>query len=215
MENENNGIITAKRCLPLVEASSEGYVWQTHTDVEFVVDEIEKGVFQLSMNFPNHVNQFPAIDVHGIISNHDNSQAYAKDHGRAEIESLHGKLPFKQIYKFTNLFLIKTPKGYSCRFKSLSNLFNLPFQFFEAVVETDHHYSMINFPFRYTGPLVPHKYFLKKGTPLIQIIPFKREKWTSSVGIMDELKFKKYGFKSSTYIKDAYRNQVRANNGNT
>ena len=134
LENENNGIITAKRCLPLVEASSEGYVWQTHTDVEFVVDEIEKGVFQLSMNFPNHVNQFPAIDVHGIISNHDNSQAYAKDHGRAEIESLHGKLPFKQIYKFTNLFLIKTPKGYSCRFKSLSNLFNLPFQFFEAVV---------------------------------------------------------------------------------
>ena len=45
LENENNGIITAKRCLPLVEASSEGYVWQTHTDVEFVVDEIEKGYF--------------------------------------------------------------------------------------------------------------------------------------------------------------------------
>lgn len=215
LENENKGILTAKRCLPLIEASSEGYVWRTHTDIEFVVEEEEKGILKLFMIFPNHINQFPVIDEISIISPHDDSQAYLKDQNRSEIQKLHGNISFKQIYKFNNLYLIKTPKGYSCRFKSLSNNFNLPFQFFEGVVETDHHYDIINFPFRYTGPLKPHKYFLKKGTPLLQIIPFKREKWTSSVGIIDNVRFRKQHFKLKTHIKNAYRNQVKENNGGT
>lgn len=215
LQNESEDFTTAKRCLPLVEASSEGYVWKSHSDIEFVVKENEKKQIYLDLNFPNKNNLFPISEHVRIVDQHSPQQVYVKGDSPEETEKLHGGVCFKQVYKLNNLFVIETPKGYSCRFKSLSNSFNIPLQIFEGVVETDHFYQTVNFPFRYLGPPVPHKYLIKKGTPLVQIIPFKREKWTSSVGRVNIKKSRKQIVALQTKIKDAYRNQVRNKNGRT
>lgn len=211
--NEQNNFPTAKRCLPLIEACSEGYVWKTHCDIEFEVAENEKGTY-LSLNFYSGINHFAFDQGQPIIGKHGDDQINVDKQPLKEKIRLHGDNPWRQVYKFNNLFVVQTPKGYSCRFKSLSNSFNIPIQLFEGVVETDHYYGCVNFPFRYTGPKTPHKYLLKKGTPLIQIIPFKREKWESEVGTADIDKVQKQQFFLTTVFRNAYRNQVK-NNGNT
>jgi hypothetical protein len=49
-----------------------------------------------------------------------------------------------------------------------------------GIVDTDTYFGLINFPFvlndlSFTG-IVP------KGTPIVQVIPFKRENWESKAG---------------------------------
>jgi hypothetical protein len=60
---------------------------------------------------------------------------------------------------------------------------DLPFYCIPAIVDTDKHPSPVNFPF-----------FIKKGfegiidynTPIIQMIPFKRESWSHKILEADE-----------------------------
>ena len=212
--NEHNKFLTAKRCLPLIEACSDGYVWKTHCDIEFEVAENEKGTY-LSLNFYSGINHFAFDQGQPIIGKHGDDQINVDKQPLKEKIRLHGDNPWRQVYKFNNLFVIETPKGYSCRFKSLSNSFNIPIQLFEGVVETDTYYSSINFPFRYTGSRKPHTYLLEKGTPLVQIIPFKREKWQTEYGLADLDRVHKQQYSLTTVFKNGYRNQVKRNNGRT
>tara|TARA_Y100001951_G_C11256895_1_gene249959 strand:- start:279 stop:1013 length:735 start_codon:yes stop_codon:yes gene_type:complete len=201
----------AKRCLPLVEACTEGYVWKTHCDIAFEVTE--KGLTYTTGSDDNNYQFSKSMPV---ISTHNDGQVYSElDNTRENAEKNHGPINWKTVFKLANLFVIRTPKGYSTRFKSLSNVFNLPFQMFEGVVETDKYYNAINFPFRYTGPEEPHTYILQRGTPLIQLIPFKREKWKSSIGVVEPKQMQKNIFRSNTVLKDYYRNLVRGKYGDT
>jgi len=207
-----DGVRTAKKCVPLVEACSEGYIWKTHCDVLFKITKegIQAETFQDSINFDSVKMGMP------FVSKHNFEQAYPENHTLDEIEKLYGPLPHHTIFKLSNFFVIETPKGYSCRFKNISNLHNLPLQFFEGVVETDKFYSSINFPFRYTGPKEPHTYMLKKGTPVVQIIPFKREKWKSTVGIVNRKKLANAHYFINSRMYNAYRTLIgRGNNGDT
>ena len=60
---------------------------------------------------------------------------------------------------------------------------NLPLQFSAGIVNTDSYYNRINFPF-----FIKDKWkgTIKKGTPLIQVIPFKRDEWEHDVRVMTE-----------------------------
>jgi hypothetical protein len=79
-------------------------------------------------------------------------------------------------YAWRSIFNIETPKGYSCLITHPLNRFDLPFTTLSGVVDTDGVLARGNVPF-----------FLKKdfegiipmGTPIFQIIPFKRENWAS------------------------------------
>ena len=78
--------------------------------------------------------------------------------------------------KFINKWLIKTPPGYSCLFVHPMNRYDEDrFKIIEGIVDTDTYISTINFPFIL---LKRDKQFLiKKGDPMVQVIPFKRESW--------------------------------------
>jgi hypothetical protein len=83
------------------------------------------------------------------------------------------------IPKFINPWSIQTPKGYSVLFTTPMHR-DLPFQILPGIVDTDRYAAQINFPFflkdpNWTGTI-------PAGTPIVQIIPFKRESWKKSIG---------------------------------
>lgn len=74
--------------------------------------------------------------------------------------------------KFHNYWTIQTPPGWSCLFVAPLNRPALPVEILAGVVDTDTYASLINFPFIATGADGVH--VIEKGTPLVQIIPFRR-----------------------------------------
>jgi antitoxin (DNA-binding transcriptional repressor) of toxin-antitoxin stability system len=88
------------------------------------------------------------------------------------------------IVKFINPWVIKTPPGYSTLFLPPLNSFELPFQVLSGLVETDTYYRPVHFPtlcLLRPGQTVT----LKRGTPIAQVIPMKREDWTSQAVAWD------------------------------
>lgn len=75
-------------------------------------------------------------------------------------------------FKWKNIWIVKTPPGWSCVFQHPAWHDHLPFRSLPALVDTDRHDLPVEFPFllkrTFTG-MIP------KGTPIAQILPFKRE----------------------------------------
>jgi hypothetical protein len=113
-------------------------------------------------------------------------------------------MPFGTIpLKFHNPWVIQTPKGYSCYFMSPLNRMEKRFKLFDGVVDTDTYYNNINFPFVWTGG--DGEFLIPKGTPLAQVIPFKREIFKSEVSLIDDRKRKKHNFQLNTLFTNKYR----------
>ena len=81
----------------------------------------------------------------------------------------------KKAGKFINKWLIKTPPGYSCLFIHPMNRREERWKIIEGVVDTDTYINVINFPFILKK--TDEQFLIKKGEPMVQIIPFKRESW--------------------------------------
>jgi hypothetical protein len=80
------------------------------------------------------------------------------------------------VYKFVQPWIIKTPPGYSCLFISPTYRNDLPFYILPAIVDTDKHPLPVNFPFFLNKDFSG---MIEHGTPIVQVIPFKRESWKS------------------------------------
>lgn len=101
-------------------------------------------------------------------------------------------------YKFVHNWSIQLPKGYSALFTHPLNREDLPFHTLSGVVDSDIYYEPVHFPF-----------FIKKdfegvieaGTPIAQVIPFKRESWNHKILAFDEKRIDavRAGFQSKIY----------------
>jgi hypothetical protein len=169
---------TIKRCMPVMDAMTTGYVIKLPSDLV---------VIQNNGN-PEFVWGYPDWS---LIAPHDPEQvsAYPKD------DRWHW-----QPLKFVNPWAVRTPKGYSCLFTAPLHGDKLPFHILSGVVDTDVFNVPVNFPF-----------FIEKGfegtipagTPIVQVIPFKREEWDSEYKYMTNDDLSRY--KSSTrFVKDRY-----------
>lgn len=149
--------LTAKKCVPLMDMFSTGYIIKSPCNI--YVSNGKNGEKII-------VDDFSVTD---FITTHSPEQT-----SEFEIDKSLSPRPLK----FINSFHIKTPKGYSCLFFHPINQTDLPFYSLGAVVDTDKHGQIINFPFfikqDFEG-LIP------KGTPIIQFMPFKRQNWISKV----------------------------------
>jgi hypothetical protein len=103
-----------------------------------------------------------------------------------------------------NFYNINTPNGYSLLAVHPLNRIELPFHTLSGVIDTDNFNTPINFPFyikkNFEG-------IIKTGTPLVQLIPFKRENWNIKEGQYDPNQTKQNWFKFYEDIKHAYKNQ--------
>ncbi len=73
---------------------------------------------------------------------------------------------------------VKTPKGYSAIFTHPINRFDLPFITTTGIMDTDKWGIWGNQPFSLKSGW---EGVIPAGTPIIQIIPFKRENWKSEI----------------------------------
>lgn len=106
--------------------------------------------------------------------------------------------------KWSNPWGIRTPKGYSCLFVQPFHR-ESKFTILPGVVDTDTYTPPINFPFvlndtKWEG-LIP------AGTPIAQVIPFKRDSWKMEIGDLDDFeKQKKVTNLLSSLFFDRYKN---------
>lgn len=109
-----------------------------------------------------------------------------------------------QPYKFTNLWQVVTPPGYSTLFMHPLNRTDLPFHTLSGIVETDTYKSTVNFPFLIKKDFVG---IIPAGTPIAQLFPLKRESWQSSFGEVDQNEYQKNQIKLTHKILNSYKSQ--------
>lgn len=151
-EKNPDSLPTIKKCIPVLDAITAGYIIVSPCDVYVSIKDGE----------PNYNSAIP-----NLIAFHPRKQAY--------------KHPLANEYQFpkwNNPWAIKTPKGYSCLLKPLAHNPNPWFEILEGIVDTDNYSAAVNFPFVLKNPT--EEFLIPAGTPIAQVIPFKRDKWEST-----------------------------------
>lgn len=147
---------TVKMCMPFSDSLSMGYIQETWTDIW-----IEKKDSDTYFYFPAG----PKI------------MSERGPQSSAIMPISEGFLP--NHYSWHPSWMPELPPGYSCILTHPFNHYDLPFQTFTGIMDSDEFFTseqQSNIPFllkeNFSG-------LIKKGTPMYQIIPFKREDWTS------------------------------------
>jgi hypothetical protein len=84
----------------------------------------------------------------------------------------------RTVVKFYNPWIIVTPPDYVCLITAPINRFEMPFVALTGIVETGQYYAEVALPMICMMAL-GETYDVRRGTPMIQVIPFRREDWTS------------------------------------
>jgi len=151
---------TIKKCMPVFDAITSGYIITTFVDI--------------------WVTQMPGSATIYTWSNFEPIKFHPNEQADKHPAAKDFKFNFP---KFVNPWIIETPPGYSCLFMPPAHRDN-PITIFPGVVDTDTYALNVEFPFMLTDPnfdgLIP------AGTPIAQVMPFKRENWESSVGADQE-----------------------------
>jgi hypothetical protein len=148
---------TIKRCVPIFDAISSGYLIKTHRDLD-----IEK-------NIPDGLSFFwpPGDDL-------------LEFHSEKQLCGLPGAEFFSEVPKFMSPWAISTPRGYSSLFISPMYRESSPIKILSGIVDTDSYNYSVNLPFlvdpNYEGGIIP------AGTPIAQVIPFKRDSFKMNIG---------------------------------
>jgi hypothetical protein len=204
---------TIKGCMPVLDSLTSGYSLKIPQDLHIrhnVEDKDEKGekIKNSFQTFGLHdmgqflsargINLNSGIDVHSI-NQLKESPSVEKNKN----------LPF---YKILNPWKIKTPKGYSCLFVPPLNNSDDRFSIIPAIVDTDTFPNEVNFPIVINGDKYPVlETTIKKGTPYVQVIPFKRDNWKMIIKPKKQKEIQNsrlfYGLKVLNIYKEKYWNK--------
>ena len=95
-------------------------------------------------------------------------------------EYLGENAPVKDAFKMRNPWNIKTPPGYSCFYLDPFLFQNEYFATWQGIIDTDKFNTNQDNSQIIFYPKVNHSFTIKKGTPMCQIIPYKRDTWTAT-----------------------------------
>jgi hypothetical protein len=180
--------ITVKQCAPVLDMFTSGYIIPLWADI--LVSQI---------NGEPHVQWATSANV---LDSWDSKQS-----------SLF-KQPIgfnKTAFKYLHGWKIKTPPGWSSMFIHPASYQDLPIRAIPGIVDTDILDSLINCPFFIKDGF---EGVIKKGTPMVQVIPFKRENWISEFSKQESIKsffdaekifLKLYGSYSSIRAKKIFK----------
>jgi len=180
---EGKTTATAKRCMPVFDAITAGYIIVSPADV-----------------FVKQINGEPHYEWSnfGLINFHPKWQAPEHPNRNG-----HESYP-----KWTNPWGIKTPNGYSTMFVQPFHRESV-FTILPGVVDTDTYTAPVNFPFVLND--INFEGLIPAGTPIAQVIPFKREVWEMKLGAEKEyVEQIKVTNKLQTRFFDRYKTLFRA-----
>jgi hypothetical protein len=148
------GLPSYKKCMPFLDSLSAGYILELWCDIHIARDEQNNAV----IHFKSVLNPVETRPLGA--------------QGNLPVPSGHNVQPF--VWKLP--YYIQTPKEYSTMIVHPLNRFDLPFTTLSGLVDTDEVMYAGNLPFfirdEFEGTI-------PKGTPIAQVIPFKRETWES------------------------------------
>tara|TARA_R110000803_G_scaffold182380_1_gene244710 strand:- start:1396 stop:2166 length:771 start_codon:yes stop_codon:yes gene_type:complete len=174
---------TIKGCIPFLETLTSGYLLKTVVDykLEHGIHKDKEG--NPTTKFYNAIEDSgwgSAVDMMGGSLNPNGGAHGANQVKGSPFIKTNGNLPFNKII---NPWTIKTPKGYSCLFLNpLNNTQQDYFSIIPGIVHTDKYDQEVNFPI-----IINHEKYgnldlmISKGTPYVQVIPFKRDDWQMTI----------------------------------
>ena len=180
---DGNTTATIKRCMPVFDAITNGYILYTYTDV------------WISQKDDMPWYEWPSF---GPIKFHPVEQA--PDHPNRNGHQT-------SYPKWVNPWSIQTPPGYSVLFVQPFHR-ESAFTIFPGIVDTDQYDAPVNFPFVLNN--IKYEGLIPAGTPMAQIIPFKRESWEMSFGTQEDFNRQdKTSIRLRTRFFDSYKSQFR------
>tara|TARA_B110000259_G_scaffold186506_1_gene237891 strand:- start:245 stop:967 length:723 start_codon:yes stop_codon:yes gene_type:complete len=160
---------TVKRCMPVFDAMTAGYMLVAPCDIHLDSTDPEK----LSWSLPIDMRKWEKdlFSFHGF----DQYDSYPIDP-----EDYH-----KQLLRIMPFWAVGTDDGYSTFFMNPHHTDNSPLWAFSALVDTDQFVSDGHLSFLVKKDF---KGTIKQGTPLVQIFPVRREEWESELADPAETK---------------------------
>ena len=185
---------TAKKCMPLLDSMSLGFIIPLYGDVNVRVNKDGK-LIEASKNPFGSINQTSIAEFHSI-------------------DQLGGKTsptyPGPAI-KFINKWIVKTAPGYSTLFIPPLNVFEPRFTCLSGLVDTDTYCKEVNFPA--VWHLKDFDDVVSAGTPLVTAIPIKRSDSTRNPVIRKitkkEFEYKENLSKKQDSRRSVYTNEIR------
>ena len=182
---------TIKGCIPFLDTLTAGYILKLPQDyhitcnnkVERINEKGEKEIIR------DDGQRFPFDDRLTTVNlNRGSNWEVQKKYQIEGSPIIKKNNNMKFILKIINPWYIKPPPGYSCLFvPPLNNEKEDRFHIMPGIVDTDSYEIPINFPFVINGD----KYkslndVIPKGTPYVQVIPFKRNNWKMKIKSKNE-----------------------------
>jgi hypothetical protein len=182
----NKQLGTIKKCMPVFDAMTSGYIIRTYADIS--IQKHKEGT-HFAWSLGEGINWHSYQQIENYPSNFLNNG--------------------EPVPKFMNPWGIKTPKGYSVLICNPMHNKSSIFSILEGIVDTDKYDAPVNFPF-----IIIDKDFegiIPAGTPIAQVIPFKRDRWTYSVSKKNKDKKNTFKtiFKLQTLFYDSYKTNFR------
>lgn len=144
---------TVKKCVPVFDYLTAGYVIPTHCDI------------YVERSGQDQIFHFPEGDVIGW-------------HPAVQVEK-HPMTRNSPVPKIISPWAIKTPRNYSCLFVPPGHMGNIYFNTLEGYVDTDTYLGPVNYLFTMRDK--NFEGMIPAGTPIVQVIPVRREQWTHTV----------------------------------
>jgi hypothetical protein len=156
---ENHPISTVKRCMPVWDMMTAGYIIETPYDI--FVHKIEGKLYFQWVEQP--AVEFQVMDQ---FQNHP----YSRE--------------INYAVRISIPWSIKTPKGWSIMVIEPQHHEPGPIECASGIVDTDNFSIPFNMFLKLRDP--NFEGMIPAGTPFIQVIPFKRDKWKSELGTEKE-----------------------------
>lgn len=169
---------TVKKCIPVFDAITAGYIITSPADVYVSIRDGAQ-VFEWS--------DFSLINFHPI--------------EQAPGHPLSNEHPYA---KWTNHWSIKTQPGYSTMFVQPFHRESV-FTILPGIVDTDTYIAPVHFPFVMNDS--NFEGFIPQGTPIAQVIPFKRDVFNMQIGDKEIIKEQaKVAIRLQSKFFDRYKN---------
>jgi hypothetical protein len=174
---------SVKRCVPVLDYMTSGYIIRNHVDLLVARTWDDRRGEQVLFEYKKTELNIPAVTYH------DPKQMPLIRNGHQ-----------KTVAKFTGMWGIETPPGYSCLFYQPHYFNETRFNILPGIVDTDQFSNPINFPFIMSDSKENENFVIEAGTPLVCVLPFKREDWTHELGKWDP------DSNCATYMKTIWEN---------